>query len=180
MLGEIKIVGLLLLSAAVLPGESSQFTARMTAGCVLAMLGFCLYTHAKMAASRKSAGAAAASQKAAQQDRIDIEEGQPLLKVLASRACSRAVYRLCNSRTICSCTHTMCAHMTMQSLLPSNLMTPVRKTSSHGLLMCHGEYICLVCWRQNISNDQERVPCRRMAGGNGSSTSSRKSSSSRQ
>lgn len=81
MLGEIKIVGLLLLSAAVLPGESSQFTARMTAGCVLAMLGFCLYTHAKMAASRKTAAAAAATQKAAHEDRMDIEEGQPLLKV---------------------------------------------------------------------------------------------------
>jgi hypothetical protein len=84
VLGEVKIVGLLVLSAAILPGESSQFTARMTVGCVLAMLGFCLYSNARLVASRKtSAAAAAGSRKVTQEDALETaEEGQSLLKVL--------------------------------------------------------------------------------------------------
>lgn len=85
MLGEVKIVGLLILSAAILPGESSQFTARMTVGCVLAMLGFCMYSNARMLGSRAAElGKAAAQSTASQQRRkaeADVEEGERLLEV---------------------------------------------------------------------------------------------------
>ncbi|CAL8467409.1 g6947 [Coccomyxa elongata] len=49
VLGEIKIVGLLLLSALLL-GEGKQMTLRMMIGCAVAIAGFCLYSHARMAA----------------------------------------------------------------------------------------------------------------------------------
>lgn len=39
VLGEVKIVGLLVLSA-VLLGEGREFTAKMTMGCIAAMVGF--------------------------------------------------------------------------------------------------------------------------------------------
>lgn len=82
VLGEVKIVGLLILSAAILPGESSQFTARMTAGCVLAMLGFCLYSNTKIVAAKK--GQVAAGKGTAQETgRADLEEGEPLIQVTA-------------------------------------------------------------------------------------------------
>ena len=85
MLGEVKIVGLLVLSAAILPGESSQFTARMTVGCVMAILGFCLYSHAKIAAAKRGGsggGTVVAAQGTAQEmRRSDLEEGEPLLQV---------------------------------------------------------------------------------------------------
>lgn len=42
VLGEVKIVGLLLLSAMLL-GEGKEFTLKMTVGCLLAMGGFALY-----------------------------------------------------------------------------------------------------------------------------------------
>ena len=79
MLGEVKIVGLLILSAIVLPGESSQFTAKMTVGCVLAMLGFCLYSNTKLMLARRAAAGQGAAQK--QSTSEDLEEGKPLLQV---------------------------------------------------------------------------------------------------
>jgi len=77
VLGEVKIVGLLILSAIILPGESSQFTAKMTVGCVLAMLGFCLYSNTKLVMARR----AAAGQAQTQKQSSDVEEGKPLLQV---------------------------------------------------------------------------------------------------
>ena len=78
VLGEVKIVGLLILSAMILPGESSQFTAKMTVGCVLAMLGFCLYSNTKLVMARRAA-AGQAGQPAKQG--LDMEEGEALLQV---------------------------------------------------------------------------------------------------
>ena len=78
VLGEVKIVGLLILSAMILPGESSQFTAKMTVGCVLAMLGFCLYSNTKLVMARRAA-AGQVGQPAKQSS--DMEEGEALLQV---------------------------------------------------------------------------------------------------
>jgi len=47
VLGEVKIVGLLLLSA-VLLGESKEFSSHMLVGCVMALGGFFWYSHIKM------------------------------------------------------------------------------------------------------------------------------------
>lgn len=47
VLGEVKIVGLLVLSAMLL-GEGKEFTLKMTVGCGLAMSGFALYSHTKI------------------------------------------------------------------------------------------------------------------------------------
>ncbi|KAA6421352.1 MAG: hypothetical protein FRX49_08629 [Trebouxia sp. A1-2] len=47
VLGEVKIVGLLLLSALLL-GEKKAFTGKMTVGVTLAMIGFCMYSHTKL------------------------------------------------------------------------------------------------------------------------------------
>ncbi|KAL0042115.1 hypothetical protein WJX77_003727 [Trebouxia sp. C0004] len=54
VLGEVKIVGLLALSVLLL-GEKSMFTTRMTVGVVLAVAGFCLYSHCKMSLQRRPA-----------------------------------------------------------------------------------------------------------------------------
>lgn len=78
VLGEVKIVGLLILSAIILPGESAQFTAKMTVGCVLAMLGFCLYSNTKLVAARR---AASGQTGLPQKQGSDLEEGKPLLQV---------------------------------------------------------------------------------------------------
>jgi len=51
VLGEIKIVGLLVLSALLL-GESKEFTFKMTIGCAMAMSGFFLYSQTKISALR--------------------------------------------------------------------------------------------------------------------------------
>jgi drug/metabolite transporter (DMT)-like permease len=53
VLGELKIVGLLVLSALLL-GEGREFTLKMTLGCGLAMLGFTLYTHSKIVGIQKA------------------------------------------------------------------------------------------------------------------------------
>ena len=53
VLGEIKIVGLLLLSALIL-GESKEFNGKMLLGCSLAMVGFVMYGHHKIAKLRDS------------------------------------------------------------------------------------------------------------------------------
>ncbi|EFN59787.1 hypothetical protein CHLNCDRAFT_133480 [Chlorella variabilis] len=53
VLGEVKIVGLLVLSAMLL-GEGKEFTVKMTIGCVLAMTGFALYSHTKIAKFREN------------------------------------------------------------------------------------------------------------------------------
>jgi hypothetical protein len=90
VLGEVKIVGLLVLSAIVLPGESSQFTAKMTVGCVLAMLGFCLYSNTKLMLARRAAAGRAAAQK--QSTSEDVEEGKPLLQV---RCCCFPLTKVC-------------------------------------------------------------------------------------
>ena len=49
VLGEIKIVGLLILSAFLL-GESKEFTLKMACGCALALIGFFMYSHTKIVA----------------------------------------------------------------------------------------------------------------------------------
>ena len=85
VLGEVKIVGLLILSAMILPGESSQFTAKMTVGCVLAMLGFCLYSNTKLVMARRAAAGQGQPAKQAKQGE-DMEEGQALLQVRSTRA----------------------------------------------------------------------------------------------
>lgn len=54
VLGEVKIVGLLILSAMFLPGERSQFNSRMTVGVVTAIAGFCMYSNAKLFSSHRS------------------------------------------------------------------------------------------------------------------------------
>ena len=78
VLGEVKIVGLLILSAAILPGESSQFTARMTVGCVLAMLGFCLYSNARLVGSAMANPVTAAAKQKAEgrQGGVEADEEQ--------------------------------------------------------------------------------------------------------
>ncbi|KAI3431814.1 hypothetical protein D9Q98_010567 [Chlorella vulgaris] len=48
VVGEFKILALIVLSAFLL-GERSEFTAKMTAGCVLALLGFGWYSQTKLA-----------------------------------------------------------------------------------------------------------------------------------
>jgi len=47
VLGEIKIVGLLILSALIL-GEGKEFTPKMMIGCGLAMIGFFMYSQTKI------------------------------------------------------------------------------------------------------------------------------------
>lgn len=47
VLGEVKIIGLLVLSAMLL-GEGKEFTLKMTTGVVLAMAGFAMYSHSKI------------------------------------------------------------------------------------------------------------------------------------
>lgn len=47
VLGELKIVGLLVLSALLL-GEGKEFTMKMTLGCILAMVGFGMFSHHKL------------------------------------------------------------------------------------------------------------------------------------
>ena len=54
VIGEIKIVGLLILSA-ILLGESKDFTAKMLLGCAMAMTGFVMYSHVKLAKMRSQA-----------------------------------------------------------------------------------------------------------------------------
>ena len=54
VLGEAKIVGLLLLSYVIL-GEKKAFSLKMTVGCLTAIFGFCLYSHAKLAAATSAA-----------------------------------------------------------------------------------------------------------------------------
>lgn len=53
VLGEVKIVGLLVLSAMLL-GEGKEFTMKMTLGVVLAMTGFAMYSHTKIQNFRDS------------------------------------------------------------------------------------------------------------------------------
>ncbi|KDD72440.1 hypothetical protein H632_c3342p0, partial [Helicosporidium sp. ATCC 50920] len=53
VVGEIKIVGLLLLSAFLL-GEKRLLNPRMLLGCALAMVGFCLYSQTKIQAMRQT------------------------------------------------------------------------------------------------------------------------------
>ena len=59
VLGEAKIVGLLLLSYVIL-GEKKAFSVKMTVGCLTAIFGFCLYSHAKLAAATASSSSKAA------------------------------------------------------------------------------------------------------------------------
>jgi hypothetical protein len=47
VLGEIKIVGLLILSALILD-EGKEFTPKMMVGCGMAMLGFIMYSQIKI------------------------------------------------------------------------------------------------------------------------------------
>jgi drug/metabolite transporter (DMT)-like permease len=56
VLGEVKVVGLLLLSALLL-GEGKEFTAKMLLGCTLAMAGFIMYSQQKIAKLRGSPSA---------------------------------------------------------------------------------------------------------------------------
>jgi drug/metabolite transporter (DMT)-like permease len=58
VLGEVKIVGLMVLSYALL-GESKAFTPTMTAGCLTAVGGFCLYSHFKLVAAGGGSGSGA-------------------------------------------------------------------------------------------------------------------------
>ena len=55
VLGEVKIVGLMVLSATLL-GEKKAFTPNMTVGTLVAVAGFCAYSHAKLAASKTPVG----------------------------------------------------------------------------------------------------------------------------
>jgi drug/metabolite transporter (DMT)-like permease len=55
VLGEIKIVGLLILSALVLD-EGKEFTPKMLLGCLLAMAGFLMYSQTKIDKLRSSSG----------------------------------------------------------------------------------------------------------------------------
>lgn len=55
VLGEIKIVGLLILSALILD-EGKEFTPKMLVGCLLAMAGFLMYSQTKIEKIRSSAG----------------------------------------------------------------------------------------------------------------------------
>ncbi len=80
VLGEIKIVGLMVLSALLL-GEGKQFTVKMTVGCVLASVGFCMYSHTKIVAFRSK-------------DLVKVEGSEeelaPLQMMQAGSAASRA------------------------------------------------------------------------------------------
>eukprot|EP00884_Botryococcus_braunii_P009675 jgi/Botrbrau1/18709/Bobra.0386s0035.1 len=49
VIGEVKTITLIVLSAFLL-GEKSIFTPQLTGGCIIAMLGFCWYSHCKLAA----------------------------------------------------------------------------------------------------------------------------------
>eukprot|EP00889_Picochlorum_renovo_P008949 jgi/Picre1/35979/NNA_003436.t1 len=53
VLGEIKVVGLLILSTQIL-NEGKEFTYRMTIGCAIAMLGFIAYSQVKIKALQSS------------------------------------------------------------------------------------------------------------------------------
>jgi hypothetical protein len=53
VLGEIKIVGLLILSALILD-EGKEFTPKMLLGCLLAMAGFLMYSQTKIEKIRMS------------------------------------------------------------------------------------------------------------------------------
>ncbi|KAL3130623.1 hypothetical protein ABBQ38_008017 [Trebouxia sp. C0009 RCD-2024] len=76
VLGEVKIVGLLILSALLL-GEKKAFTLKMTVGVTLAMVGFCMYSHTKLKNRPQLAKAHAAAKPGITKQ--DIEEGQPLM-----------------------------------------------------------------------------------------------------
>ncbi|GFR41028.1 hypothetical protein Agub_g1460 [Astrephomene gubernaculifera] len=54
VIGEMKIVLILLLSAIIL-GESDVWTAKMLLGCTTAILGFCMYSHSRLMAGPQSA-----------------------------------------------------------------------------------------------------------------------------
>ncbi|PNW85405.1 hypothetical protein CHLRE_03g184850v5 [Chlamydomonas reinhardtii] len=53
VIGEMKIVLILLLSAVVL-GESDVWTVKMMIGCTTAILGFCMYSHGRMMAGAQT------------------------------------------------------------------------------------------------------------------------------
>lgn len=74
VLGEVKIVGLLVLSAMFL-GEGKEFTVKMSIGCALAMIGFCMYSHTKIVGFRAQQAKTAA---AAIENGVSYEEKEPL------------------------------------------------------------------------------------------------------
>lgn len=70
VLGEVKIVGLLMLSALLL-GEGKEFNFKMVVGCTTAMVGFCMYSHTKIVAVRMQQAKAAV-------EALKAEESEPL------------------------------------------------------------------------------------------------------
>lgn len=75
VIGEVKIVALLILSAFIL-NESKQFTGKMLLGCALAIGGFIAYSHAKLSHSVKGLGLPKYNE--------DSEDGMLLKNVAAS------------------------------------------------------------------------------------------------
>lgn len=82
VVGEIKIVGLLILSAFLL-GEGKEFTFKMTVGCTMAMVGFGLYSHTKIKAMRQAQHPTKVISLSASSDTLldKVEKSQSLLDV---------------------------------------------------------------------------------------------------
>jgi drug/metabolite transporter (DMT)-like permease len=81
VVGEVKIVGLLLLSALLL-GEARAFTPKMFLGCALAIIGFAMYGHAKLRGGGAGGGGGGAPWSAAKESlpliRADKEATSPM------------------------------------------------------------------------------------------------------
>lgn len=86
VIGEVKIVALLVLSAFLL-GEGKDFTAKMLVGCVMAMTGFVMYSHVKLNKLRAAAGSLATLPRVASGEK---EETPLLAKEMTSPPPQRA------------------------------------------------------------------------------------------
>ncbi|KAL6785713.1 hypothetical protein ACKKBF_B01345 [Auxenochlorella protothecoides x Auxenochlorella symbiontica] len=82
VLGMIKIVGLLLLSTFLL-GEGRELTPSMTAGCIMAVTGFAVYSHTRLTETRATTGVRVISLEG------DEEAGRPVKGLGASAAVFR-------------------------------------------------------------------------------------------
>lgn len=82
VIGEVKIVGLLVLSALLL-GEGKDLTAKMLVGFVMAMTGFIMYSHVKLAKMRAAAAGGGLPRVSSAQNGMAGDE-VPLLKEMTS------------------------------------------------------------------------------------------------
>lgn len=88
VIGEVKIVALLILSSLLL-GEGKDLTAKMLVGFVMAMTGFIMYSHVKLAKMRAAALAGGLPRVSSASSQNGAQDEQPLLKEMTSPPPSR-------------------------------------------------------------------------------------------